>query len=288
MTLKTHAAVLFSGGTDSTLAAAQMLEEFKKVTLLTFDPGYLLFLQNTRVHARKLAEKFGRARVEHRIIDIKSFIKEILARDVTGDLKEYGFNMSSLVCLGCRLSMHSYAVYWCLKNKVPYLADGSIRAQSTIPEQMESVIRRNRRFYSQEYGIHHFSPIYEESESDLRLEQLGIADKKKLKKQFILFDTQPTCMFGVPADVYGRLFYGKLVGDTREQDAEQYCAEKYPDMRDLIARTMAADGLDVAESVEALKQIRREDEDLGPAQTEGEPVAYDKALEAGVDGGIHI
>ena len=288
MTLKSHAAVLFSGGTDSTLAAAQMLEEFQKVTLLTFDPGYLLFLNNTRVHARKLADKFGRDRVEHRIIDIKSFIKRVLGKDVSGDLKEYGFNMSSLVCLGCRLSMHSYAVYWCLQNQVPYLADGSIRAQSTIPEQMESVIRRNRRFYSQEYGIHHFSPIYEESESDRRLEELGIAGKKKLKKQFILFSTQPTCLFGVPADVYGRIFYGKLVGDTREQDSEQYCAEKYPEMRDTIAQSMAADGLDVDESVEQLKQIRRDDGDLGPAQAEGEPVAFDKALEAGVDGGIHI
>ncbi len=289
MTRKSHAAVLFSGGTDSTLAAAQMLEEFDKVTLLTFDPGYLFFLKNTRVHARKLQEKYGKERVTHEIIDIRHFIKDILGRDVAGDLREYSFNMASLVCLGCRLSMHAYAIYWCLKNEVPYIADGSIRAQSTIPEQMESVIRRNRRFYSQSYGIHHFSPIYEESESDIRLSELGIADKKKLKKQFILFDTQATCAFGVPADVYGRLFYGGLVGDTREKDSEQYCAEKHPEMIDTIARAMHADGMDVDDAVEKLKDIRREDGDLGPTQTEGADAAFDRALDAtGVDGGIHI
>ncbi len=279
---KDHAAVLFSGGTDSTLAAAQMLEEFDRVTLLTFDPGFLFFLGNTRVHADKLKEKFGRDRVEHQIIDIRHFIKAILGDQVTEDVKEYGFNLASLVCLGCRLSMHAFAISWCLEHEVPYLADGSIRAQSTIPEQMETVIRRNRRFYSQVYGIHHFSPIYEESESDQRLDELGISGKKKLKKQFILFDTQATCAFGVPADVYGRLFYGKLVGDTREADSEQYCAEKYPVMQKTILETLGAAGMDVQERVEKLKEIRRDDADLGPSQ--GGDSAFDKALEGGVRG----
>jgi hypothetical protein len=163
-----------------------------------------------------------------------------------------------------------------------YLADGSIRAQSSVPEQMETVIRRNRRFYSQEYGIHHFSPIYEESESDQRLSELGIADKKRLKRQFILFDTQATCAFGVPADVYGRIFYGNAVGDTREKDSEQLCREKYPLMRETIARTIEAQGSTVSDLVERLRQIRRDDGDLGPTQS-GAP-AFDKAEGTGVRG----
>jgi hypothetical protein len=278
---KDHAAVLFSGGTDSTLAAAQMLEEFDRVTLLTFDPGYLLFINNTKVHAKKLAKHFGSDRVTHLIIDIRHYINDILGSNPAEDVKEYGFNLASLVCLGCRLSMHAYAITWCLQNKVPYLADGSIRAQSTIPEQMETVIRRNRRFYSQVYGIHHFSPIYEESESDERLDELGISGKKKLKKQFILFDTQATCVFGVPADVYGRLFYGKLVGDTREDDSEQYCAEKYPLMVDTIKSALGSDEA-VQEAVDGLKSVRRDDGDLGPSQ--GGEAAFDKALESTIGG----
>ncbi|MEE2827948.1 MAG: 7-cyano-7-deazaguanine synthase [Myxococcota bacterium] len=281
--LKAHAAVLFSGGTDSTLAAAQMLDECERVTLLTFDPGYLLFIEKTRVHARKLQEKYGADRVDHQIIDIRDFVKSILGSEVRGDLGEYGFNMTSLVCLGCRLSMHAFAITWCLENEVPYLVDGSIRAQSTIPEQMESVIRRNRRMYSEEYGIHHFSPIYEESESDRCLEELGIADKRRLKRQFILFDTQATCLFGVPADVYGRLFYGRLVGEQREGDSEQYCSEKYPLMRETIAAALQGKGIDPEDAVERLKGIRREDGDLGPSQGDG-PASFDRAIEAGIDG----
>jgi hypothetical protein len=284
MPRKAQAAVLFSGGTDSTLAAAQILDEVDRITLLTFDPGYIFFIENTRVHARKLAQVFGADRVEHRIIDIRPTVKAILGSDVKADVAEYGFNLTTLVCLGCRLSMHAFAVAWCLEHGVPYLVDGSIRAQSTVPEQMESVIRRNRRFYSQIYGIHHFSPIYEESESDRRLEELGIADKRRLKRQFILFDTQATCAFGVPADVYGRLFYGRAVGDTREADSEQYCREKYPLMQDQIRALIELQGGDVDAAVERLKQIRRDDGDLGPSQVQGGDAAFDKALEAGIRG----
>jgi hypothetical protein len=279
---KAHAAVLFSGGTDSTLAAAQMLEECDRVTLLTFDPGYLFFINRTRVHAKKLQEVFGADRVEHQIIDIRHYIRDIAGADIPADVKEYGFNLASLVCLSCRLSMHAFAITWCLENGVPYLADGSIRAQSTVPEQMETVIRRNRRFYSQEYGIHHFSPIYEESESDRRLEELGIADKRRLKRQFILFDTQATCAFGVPADVYGRIFYGPMVGDQREKDSEQLCREKYPLMQDTIVKNIEAGGHAVQDLVEKLKSIRRDDGDLGPEQA-GMP-AFDKAEGVGVRG----
>ena len=96
-----------------------MLERFQRVTLLTFDPGFLFFLSRTRVHATKLQERFGRDRVEHLIIDIRDFIHSILGSDPSGDIKEYGFNLTSLVCLGCRLSMHAFAIKWCLENEVP-------------------------------------------------------------------------------------------------------------------------------------------------------------------------
>lgn len=271
--LKTHAAVLFSGGTDSTLAAVQMLDEFERVTLLTFDPGFIFFLERTRVHSEKLREHFGTGRVEHRILRIQDWIGAVLGHAPGEDLKEYGFNMTTLVCLGCRLSMHAAAIAWCLQHEVPYLADGSIRGQSSVPEQMESVIRRNRRFYAEVYGIHHFSPIYEEQESDVRLEQIGVASRTRLKKQFILYDTQGTCAFGVPADVYGKLFYGRLVGKQRELDAEQYCAEKYPLMQEAIRRDIEGRGQTLVARVDRLKAIRRADGDLIDGEWDGAAAA---------------
>lgn len=258
--LKSHAAVLFSGGTDSTLAAARILQNHERVTLLTLDPGYIFFVDNTRKHAGILQERFGAERVTHHILDVKEAVRAVAAKDIPGDLKEYGFNMSSLVCLTCRLSMHAFTVAWCLENEVAYIADGSIRAQSTVPEQMASVIRRNGRFYASEYGIQHISPIYDVDDSDRQLDALGLSAVKKLKKQFIFFDTQPTCLFGVPADVYGRIFYGKLVGDQREEDSEQMCTEKYPLMREYIAMAVARAGGSVPEAVAKLRAIRAADD----------------------------
>ena len=47
---------MFSGGTDSTLAAALMLEEGRDVHLLCYNPGFVLFLRNSRFNASRLIQ----------------------------------------------------------------------------------------------------------------------------------------------------------------------------------------------------------------------------------------
>lgn len=235
--------VLYSGGTDSTLAAALLAERFERVTLLTFQPGYLLFIENTRVLANALVDAFGAERVRHEIIPIERFIDAILFSRKGEDWRAYGPSMASLVCLGCRLSMHTMALIWNLERGVPFLADGSIRKQADIPEQMESTLAANSEFYLREFGVRRLSPIYDETRSDEKLVELGITNRVALKRQFILFDTQATCPFGVPADVYARLFYG-LMGDQRERDSERYRDERYPMMIEQARGYFAAKGLD--------------------------------------------
>ncbi|MFC1890513.1 hypothetical protein ACFL4G_12240 [Thermodesulfobacteriota bacterium] len=249
------ASVLFSGGTDSTLAAVKMLGQHERVHLLTFNPGFIFFVENSRKHAAMLMKRYGEGRVIHRIEDIRDSIAKILFGDVRKDIPKYGFNMSALVCLGCRLSMHTRAIIYNLEQGIRNLADGSIRKQSTIPEQMESVIQRNRKFYLEEYGIRQFSPIYEEDRSDLELDYMGMTSKKKLKKEFILFDTQATCPFGVTADVYARIFYGRLMGDTRLQDAHVYLDEKHPLMRRFIRDHFESRGVDLGERIRRIREL---------------------------------
>ena len=184
---ESHCTIMFSGGTDSTLAAARMLERFRQVTLLTCDPGYLFFMQNTSVHARALEQHYGRDRVRHVVLPMKDASKQILFGEVSYDLRRYGFAMASMVCLGCRLSMHAAAIAYCVEQGIPFVADGSVRIQDAIPEQMASTLARNRRFYFERYGLWHTQPIYDEAASDKALEALGIARQTHLKKQFILF-----------------------------------------------------------------------------------------------------
>ncbi len=246
------AAVLFSGGSDSTLAAALMLDEGRDVTLLTFDPGFVLFIDNSRKNAQRLQEIYPDRRIEHEIIDNKAATHRLLWSRMGQDLRDFGFNNNVLICLGCRMAMHARAVSHMLEHGIPYLVDGSIADQSTVPEQLPSVLERHREFYRREFGIHHRSPIYEESRSDNRLAEKGMEGQRNLKRQFILFDTQATCPFGVTADVYGRLIYA-LMPRTRERESERYCHDKYPLLVRYVRGYIAERGLDLDERIQNLR-----------------------------------
>ncbi len=253
------AAIMFSGGTDSTLAGALMLEEGRDVHLLTFNPGFVLFLGNSRNNARRLQEVYGADRVVHKIIDNAAPTREIFWSTLPQDLLTYGFNMNALMCLGCRMAMHTGAVIYCLEHEVPYLVDGSIEDQSTIPEQLQSTLTRHRKFYRETFGLHHRSPIYDESRSDNRLAAMGMEDQRNLKHQFILFDTQGTCPFGVTADVYARLFYKPML-KTRELDAKKYGEAKYPLMVEAVSRHFAERGQSYLDFVNRLKELKESDD----------------------------
>ena len=255
------ASIMFSGGSDSTLAAAKMLDFCERVTLFTCDPGFVLFLENSKVNAQVLMDRYGPERVTHRIVRIREAISKILFREFRRDLCQYGLNLTSLICLGCRLAMHAEAIVYNLEHSFPLIADGSIRQQATSPEQLMSVLERNREFYRSEYGIQHASPIYDEDESDRIAYELGITRVKGLKKQFILFDTQATCTLGVPADVYGRVFYGCLMGDQRERDSGAYLAAKHDFMREFIADYFREAGQDLVALVARNKALLQEHAD---------------------------
>lgn len=249
------ASVLFSGGTDSTLAAYLVGCEVEEVTLLTFDPGFIFFLENAKRHVPLLEKKLGPGRVKHVIQPIRPLIDKILLGDKKGDWDKYGFNLTALVCLGCRLAMHAAAIIYNLENGIPVIADGSIEKQSTIPEQLESFVLRNRHELWGRFGIRHFSPIYREPDSDRRLDDLGLSLKPQLKQQFVLFDSQPTCPFGVPADVYARLFYGAVSGPAREVDTFDYSEAKRPLVIEAVRAHFAARQANLDTHVAALEAL---------------------------------
>ncbi|MBZ0270918.1 hypothetical protein K8I61_02690 [bacterium] len=249
-----RATVLFSGGTDSTFAAWRVAERVRHVTLLTFDNGFIFFIENSKRHADALRNALGTDRVTHEIIPIKDAIRRILLGRPKEDLKKYGFNLTALVCLGCRMSMHAAALIYNLENGIPIVADGSIMEQSSIPEQLDGFIRANRRRLWERYGIRHYSPIYHEAHSDIRLDEVGVSTTPHLKRQFILYDTQPTCAVGVPADVYAKLFYGEASRDAREVDTFEYSEERYPLIDNLVAARFAGASPALSARIEDLRR----------------------------------
>lgn len=254
------AAVMFSGGTDSTLAAALMLEEGRDVHLLTYNPGFVLFLKNSKFNAGRLVQVYGEDRVHHHYVKNHERTKKILWSTIKEDLAEYGFNMNALICLGCRMSMHAGAVAFCLEHGVPYLVDGSIADQATIPEQLQSTLTRHRAFYEDTFGIQHRSPIYDESRSDMRLAEMGMTEQAGAKKQFVLFDTQGTCPLGVTADVYARMFY-RLMPKTRERESREFGRKKYPLVVQNVRDHFPVGDMTFDAAVERLRGLKRMDDE---------------------------
>jgi len=233
-----EAAVLFSGGTDSTLSAARMLEVCDRVHLLTFQPGFLLFLGNTRKHAGALQRRYGRDRVIHRVLNNYAFYKRMVLGRIVRDLMEYGPNMCVHHCQGCRLAMHARAICYNLEHGIVYLADGSIRKQVAEPTQLEPIIGINASFYLERYGIIYRSPIFQEERSDLVLDRMGISIGRRMKREFIFFNTQATCPFGVPADVYGRIFYSRIMRSRQLPESRKYNLERRGILEQLVAEEL--------------------------------------------------
>jgi predicted subunit of tRNA(5-methylaminomethyl-2-thiouridylate) methyltransferase len=246
------ASVLFSGGSDSTLAAVRMLERHQRVHLLTFEQGLVLFIERSRAHASLLRSRFGESRVTHHVINITELFHRVFVGDLRHDLTTYGPALCVQVCHGCRIAMHAHAILFNLLHGVRYLADGNIRKQESEPFQLRSMMAFNQKYYEQ-FGVVYCSPIYEEEHSDRVLEQMGLSVRSNLKRQFILFDTQATCAVGVPADVYGRLFYRGLMKERHRMDSERYRMEKEPLFRQFLDDECRRRGLQLPDLVARLR-----------------------------------
>ena len=86
-------AVLFSGGTDSTAAAALMLEEYESIVLLTYTHSGISNKGNAAASAAELAGKYGSGRCTHEMIDMddlyrrityKSYLKSVISHFSAG------------------------------------------------------------------------------------------------------------------------------------------------------------------------------------------------------------
>ena len=236
--------VLFSGGSDSLLVAAMALEQFETVDLLTCRRKLMFFVENSRRTADRLAAKWGEERLRYVQVDVNEVFRQVFLGDFKQDRRRYETHLTLLVCLACKMSMHAAAIVHNLANGIDCTLDGARRETEWYPAQMASVKAQMRELHA-EFGLTLESPVYEMVKTDERIHELGLSDQKALKGQFLLHDTQPSCVFGSVAHVYTRLFYGPFFGaETRERDSLDYFAEKRPVVADWIRERSAAEGND--------------------------------------------
>lgn len=140
--------VLYSGGVDSTCAAALLLQEFKRIHLITYKRFGIFCISNIERNVSLLRSKFGSKRIIRGIIDIDRFFKKISYENYFYYFKKYGFMMLS-TCGLCKLSMHVRTIKYCIDNNISYVADGANKNSGTghFPAQMPLIINEIRKLY---------------------------------------------------------------------------------------------------------------------------------------------
>ena len=238
------ASVMFSGGVDSTLVACILLDKFDAVHLITFDYGADLFLRYAR-----LIDLFGPERVRHDFVNIR---KWWLASQVRNARQ---FN---LVCMSCKLIMHTRSICYCLENDIFAHSDGSIREQGQHPEQMEGTLKILHDYYN-DYYIDFTSPAYEFSTEaeDSRLAELGIDFGARVRvpgAKGSHIHKQPFCLFAF----FDVLFSDNPFYPHSQEDVLEHLRKNLPWAKNLIDSYFEDKGLDLS------KILSKRREWLGP------------------------
>lgn len=151
-------ALLYSGGTDSTLAACLLAEQFESVTLLTFSRFGLFSVENSGLNAEKLCAKYG-TRISREVLPVDALFEKVSYDRYFRNLFRHGFFLLS-TCGLCKLAMHLRAAVWCLDHGVTRVADGANKGMNLFPDQQPGVISLLRKMYAA-VGITYENPVFD-------------------------------------------------------------------------------------------------------------------------------
>jgi 7-cyano-7-deazaguanine synthase in queuosine biosynthesis len=212
-------AVMFSGGTDSMLAAAMGAEAFKQVHLLTFRTSQMSNWERSCIGAKQLVDRYGAEKVIHRIIDNDSLFRTLHFSNYFQDLKKYRLYLNCLVCPACGVGFQVRSLVYCRTYGCRYLWDG-LQDEGTdehiypglLPEVQDRITDLCR-----DYGIIRESPVYNISRTDYVLYEKGLTDRRGLKLRALLDSDMQSAEYKEQLDLWHRTqadCIGNVVGLT--------------------------------------------------------------------------
>jgi hypothetical protein len=175
---KPIAAVMFSGGRDSSLAAVTYCLQGCETQLLRFATGLGIPSPLPEIREAELRARFGaRLLPTPPPIPAHGLVRRIAIAEIEADFR--CFDGKNLVLLGEKLAIHASALIFCLEHSIKLLADGTSGYQSDMPEQRDTAIEFFREL-SSEFEIQYETPIREmTSDLDVKyaLLEVGISTK---------------------------------------------------------------------------------------------------------------
>lgn len=165
MEIKAKCLSLISGGRDSLLAAAWMIEEGFDVIPFFCNNGHIEGEDRIIETIQELDEVYGGAVSYH-----TQFIKtgmtfhkymsewwQTTPKGMTGYYQDITF--CQLHCLMCRMAMYAHATAYCKDNYIEHICDGMRQCESFYVNHPE--FRHDLKLLLEEHGIILHTPVYE-------------------------------------------------------------------------------------------------------------------------------
>jgi len=184
---------LFSGGTDSTYAAASLTGIFDKINLVTYQRFGFTYTENSKINAKNLMNKYGESRITHSFINYDREFKILSFKNHLSDFFKYGFYVL-INCGVCKLAMDWRTIIYCIDHNIKYVSTGAGKEMAFDPSQDIEVISGVRNLYAS-FGIQYFTPIFDTAydQRDVELLKLGIIKRLGIKWSPDTWDYQPHC-----------------------------------------------------------------------------------------------
>jgi len=150
-------AILYSGGTDSTCAAAVLAERFETIHLLTFYEHATRHSPVPTKNVQLLRKYFAGVTFTHTVLSVDALVRYFWYERFAQTLRFHGF--LSLSTPGySSLSWHVRTIHFCLENGITHVADGLTRELMHFPGHVDEVVNMLRVLY-QRYGISYENPV---------------------------------------------------------------------------------------------------------------------------------
>ena len=238
-------ALLFSGGLDSTLAATVLAQNYDRVHLVSVSRGYgHTKVGRTSRRFEELRARLDPNKFDHVILSAKDLFRRAILRTLVHDVVKY--KGLFVICVGCKLVMHTIGAIYCLERGIPNIADGASGATGWMSDQTEEALQGYRQLHAA-LGLRYSNPVVQitnrQDERD-RLKELGFSTGRKVAGRDL--GTQPVCLYGDLLTFLREAIF-KVSLPVSDKAIGSYLAEKMPLLWEHVRGHFQPGGKDASE-----------------------------------------
>lgn len=213
---------LYSGGSDSTLAAALAAHRSSQVLLLTLKRFGLFEPKRAAHNAAYLQSHFPQVQFEHRFESFEEEYK-LLAHDKKFQVGSKQDLRNASMCGICKLGMHWRTIKLCKELGITTVFDGSVKSSRIFPEQNRLIMLEELEKLYWKNGIQYENPVFELNTQE-QLFQMGIMPSSQIKGTS--HDIQPLCSQQLLFAKYAEICLAQGTVEQYEQNLSMFYTEK--------------------------------------------------------------